>query len=446
MNLRIPGIVFLAIIASLKMWAQPESFSLKEAQEYAIENNYNVRNANAQVEVSEYEVKENVARGLPQLDGTLDYTYYIQLPTTIIPGNNEFNPGPDLRAQFGKEHNLFLNLNLSQLIFDTRYFIGLRYAKTLRQKSEEELIKTEIDVKALVAETYFGILVNEESLVILDSLKNVLEQTRYETEELYKAGFAEETDYDQLTLTITDIDNSINELKRQRNLGYDLLRFQLALPLGHPIELTEDLEDILTQIEIDAVMDQQFDINKNIDYRIINSQEQMSLLNVKNERSSFYPSINGFVTLQTSAQRDQFTMFRNGYPWFPTSSAGASLYVPIFSSGQRKARLEKAKLQLEQVTTSKKQLEQNLNLLVVQARAAFRTAVENFYREEDNVELALKIYDKALIKYSEGVTSSVELTQQHRQYFDAQSKYFQTVLELLNAKIELDKTLGNYNF
>jgi outer membrane protein TolC len=224
------------------------------------------------------------------------------------------------------------------------------------------------------------------------------------------------------------------------------LRFQLALPLSHPIELTEDLEDILTQIEIDAVMDQQFDINKNIDYRIINSQEQMSLLNVKNERSSFYPSINGFVTLQTSAQRDQFTMFRNGYPWFPTSSAGASLYVPIFSSGQRKARLEKAKLQLEQVTTSKKQLEQNLNLLVVQARAAFRTAVENFYREEDNVELALKIYDKALIKYSEGVTSSVELTQQHRQYFDAQSKYFQTVLELLNAKIELDKTLGNYNF
>lgn len=443
--LRVIGTLIAVVTVISVTRAQPVEFSLKQAQEYAIENNYNVRNASAQVEVSSFEVKENVARGLPQIDGTLDYTYYIQLPTTIIPGGNEFNPGDDIRAQFGKRNNVFLNLNLNQLIFDTRYFIGLKYAKTLKQKSLEELIKTEIDVKALVAQTYYGILVNEESLSILDSLKRVLEQTRFETEELYKAGFAEETDYDQLTLTITDIDNSINELFRQKDLGYDLLRFQLALPLGHPITLTESLEDVLTQIEIDAVIKQEFDINRNIDFRILNSQEQMSMLGVKNERSAFYPSINGFVTLQTSAQRDEFTIFRDGYPWFPTSSAGASLYVPIFSSGQRKARLEKAKLQLEQVQTSKEQLEQNLNILVVQARAAFRTAVENFFREEDNVELALKIYEKALIKYSEGVTSSVELTQQHRQYFDAQSKYFQTVLELLNAKIELDKTLGNYN-
>ena len=445
MKYGITVILFLVILINYSSYAQPEQFSLREAQDYAIENNYNIRNANAEVEASRFQVKENIARGLPQIEGSVDYTYYIQLPTTIIPGNNEFNPGPDLKAQFGKPHNVFLNLNLNQLIFDTRYFIGLRYAKTMEQKTEEELLKTEIDVKALVAQTYYRILVNEESLLILDSLQKVLQQTRYETEELFKAGFAEETDYDQLTLTITDIDNSINELKRLRDLGYDLLRFQLALPLEHPIELTETLDDILAEIEIEAVMDQEFDINKNIDYRIIKTQEEMSLLNVKNERSAYYPSLNGFVTVQTSAQRDQFTIFRDGYPWLPTSSAGASLRVPIFSSGQRQARLEQAKIQLEQVKISRKQIEQNLNLSVVQARAAFRTAVENFFREEDNVELALKIYDKALIKFREGVASSVELTQQHQQYFNAQSNYFQTVLELLNAKIELDKTLGNYN-
>lgn len=443
--MRISGIFTLIAFIVYTGVAQPTEFSLKQAQEYAIENNYNVQNARSEVDISKFTVKENIAAGLPQINGALEYTYYLQLPTTIIPGGNEFNPGPDIRAQFGKEHNVFLNLYLNQLIFDTRYFIGLRYSKTLQQRTQEELVKSKIDVKALVAQTYYSILVYEESLVILDSLRNVLEKTRFETGELYKAGFAEETDYDQLTLTLTDIDNSINELKRQKDLGYDLMRFQLALPLDHPLDLSEDLNDVLTRIQIEAVMEQEFNISRNIDYRILDTQEEMSSLNVKNERSAYYPSLNGFLTLQTSAQRDEFTILKDGYPWFPTSSIGASLNVPILSSGQRSARLEKAKLQLEQVQTSKKQLEHNLRLRVIQARAAFKTAVENYFREEDNVELALRIYNKALIKYSEGVTSSVELTQQHQQYFDAQAKYFQTVLELLNAKIELDKTLGNYN-
>jgi len=424
---------------------QELKLSLEDAQQYAVENSYDVRNASYNLEISRLTVKENISKGLPQIDGTMDYNYYLQLPTTIIPGGNEFNPGPDIEAQFGKKHNVFLTLNLYQLIFDTRYFIGLRYARTLEEKSSEEVIKSEIDVKALVAQTYYNILISEESLKILDSTKTILEKTRYETGELYKEGFAEETDYDQLTLTITDIDNRINELERQKELGYDLLRYQLALEVGQSITLTESLEDLLRKIEIEAVINQEFSLERNIDFRIINSQEEMSILNIKNERSFYYPNINGFINYQTSAQRDDFTIWKSGYPWLPSSSIGISMYVPIFSSGQRKARLNNAKVQLDMVRNSKAQLQQSLELSVLQARASFRTAVQNYFRESENVALSLKIYQKTLIKYEEGVSSSVELTQQHNQYFESQSNYFQTVLTLLNAKIELDKTLGNYN-
>jgi outer membrane protein TolC len=419
--------------------------SLEDAQQYAIENNYDVKNANYNLEIAEYTVKENIARGLPQIDGSADYTYYLQLPTTIVPGDF-IGEEQDLQVQFGTKNNLFINLNLYQLIFDTRYFIGLKYSQTLKQKSMEEVLKSEIDVKALVAQTYYNILISEESLSILDSTKAVLEKTRYETGELFKEGFAEETDFDQLTLTITDIDNSINEVKRQKELGFDLLRYQLALPIDQQIILTETLDDILEKIQIEMVLQQEFKLEQNIDFRIINSQEQMSLLNIKNERSSYFPTINGFLNYQTSAQRNElFTVWRSGYPWLPSSSVGVSLYVPIFSSGQRKARLSGAKVQLEMIKNSKMQLRQSLELRVLQARASFRTAVQNYFRETENVELSLKIYRKTLIKYDEGVVSSVELTQQHNQYFESQSKYFQTVLDLLSAKIELDKTLGNYN-
>jgi outer membrane protein TolC len=439
-----PAITIITLFLAILSFAQPLRFSLDEAQEYATRNNYSVQSAEFDLKIADHQVKENISRGFPQLDGSVDYTYYVQLPTTIIPGDFVGEEG-DVEVAFGKKHNAFLNLNLSQLIFDTRYFIGLRYSKTFKQLSREQLQKTMIDVKSLVAQTYYSILVNEEVLIILDSTKAVLEKTRYETGELFKEGFVEEIDYDQLTLTITDIDNSINDVNRQRDVSYDLMKFQMGLELEQEIELSESLEDILEKIEIEAALEQPFQISNNIDYRIVKSQEELSLLNVKNERSAYYPSINGFGAFQTSAQRDGFTMFRSGYPWFPTTSVGVSLFVPILSSGIRKARLDQARVQLDQVKINRLQLEQKLKLDLARARAAFRAAVENFFREEDNVELSRKIYDKTLIKYREGVTTSVELTQQHNQYFQSQSKYFETVLQLLNARIELDKTLGNYN-
>lgn len=137
-------------------------------------------------------------------------------------------------------------------------------------------------------------------------------------------------------------------------------------------------------------------------------------------------------------------MTQQGYPWFPTSNTGLSLSVPIFASGGKRSRVNQAKLDLIKIANTKTQVEQGLQLEVTQARAEFLTALQNYYSEKQNVELSIKIYRKALVKYSEGLESSIELTQQHNQYLRAEQTYFQTVLSLLNAKNRLDKTLGNY--
>lgn len=428
-----------------RVLSQALSLSLKGAQDTAVKNSYSVTNAQYDLDIARKKVKENLSYGFPQIDASVDYTYYIGLPTSLIPA--EFaggEPGEFIELQFGLKNNLTAGVTLNQLIFDGRYFIGLEYAKIYEQLSMESLEKSEEDIKEAVTQTYFNILVGQEAEKVLDSTLAVLEKTRFETGELFKEGFAEQTDYDQLTLTVTDIRNSINSVQRQNEIGYRLLNYQLGIPLDKEVVLTETLESLIDQATASALLDQKFNLEQHVDYRLISSQEKMKTLGVKNEKAAYYPSLNGFLFVQENAQRNEFNFLDPDEPWFLTSATGVSMKVPIWSSGYRKSRVSQAQIDLEKIRNTKAQVTEGLQLSITQSRSEFRTALENYLREKENVELSLEIYRKTLTKYNEGMATSVELTQQHNQFFDSERKYFQTVLSLLSAKNKLDKDLGNY--
>lgn len=439
-------IMITAVFITAGTFGQTLSFNLKEAQDYAVKNSYNVKNAQFDLKMAQKKVIENLSYGFPQVSASVDYSYFIALPTSLIPAEffPEGQPGDFIEIQFGLKHNLTGGITLNQLIFDGRYFIGLQYAKIFKQSSIESLEKSEQDVKETVAQTYYNILVGQEALKILDSTLVILEKTRYETGELYKEGFAEKTDYDQFTLTVADIQNAINSLKRQNELGHKLLNYQMGIDLDQPVILTDNLEGLIEQASVEALLDQPFNLEQHIDYRLITSQEKMKVLNLKNEMAAYYPSLKGYLFLQENAQRNQFDFLAAEEPWFLTSSTGVSMQIPIFSSGYRRSRVSQAKLDLERIRNTKEQVAEGLKLSITQSRSEFRTALENYMREKQNVDLSLEIYKRTLTKYNEGIATSVELTQQHNQFFDSERKYFQTVFSLLDAKNRLDKALGNY--
>jgi outer membrane protein TolC len=439
-------IIILASFFSSGAFTQTLSFTLREAQDFAVKNNYNVKNAQFDLEMARKKVKENLSYGFPQINASVDYSYYIALPTSLIPAEffPDGQPGEFVELQFGTKNNLTAGATLNQLIFNGSYFIGLQYAKIYEQLSTESLEKSEQNVKENVTKTYYNILVGQEALIILDSTLSVLMNTLYQTEEMYNEGFMEKTDYDQLKLTVTDIQNSVNSVQRQNEIGYQLLNFQLGIDLNTKVTLTQTLDDLILEASAEALAEQPFNLEQHIDYRLISSQEKMKMLGLKNEKAAYYPSLTGFLYIQENAQRDQFDFTDPDEPWFLMSSTGISMQIPIFSSGFRKSRLDQAKIDLEKIQNTKEQVAEGLKLSISQSRSEFKTALENYMREKQNVDLSLDIYKRALTKYNEGVATSVELTQQHNQFFESERKYFQTVFTLLDAKNKLDKALGNY--
>ena len=265
--------VVLTGLLSSTSYGQAQSFTLKEAQDYAVQNNYNVKNAGLDVQIAEKKIWETMSIGFPQISGTVDYTYFISIPTVLVPGEFIGQPGEFIPIQFGTKNNATLGISLNQLVFDGRYFIGLQYSKIYKELSEKSLVKSEREVKEMVTTTYYNVLVGEEGIRILDSTLKVLEKTRYETEQMFKVGFVEETDYDQLTMNVSSVQNLYNSTKRQTEIGYQLLKYQMGIDLSKEIKLSNTLDEMIQQANVEAIANQPFVVDNNIDYQLVKDQE-----------------------------------------------------------------------------------------------------------------------------------------------------------------------------
>jgi len=437
-----------------------KSFSLKQAQEYAVKEAYAIKNAAFDVEMARKKVKEIVTIGLPQVSGDASFQDYFNVPVMVMPNflapavtgalvangvlppsamDQPANPAY-IEAKFSTQYNTKFGLTASQLLFDGSYVVGVQASKIFVAMSTQSLEKSEIETRENVAQTYYLVLVAKENEKILETSLANLTKTLGETTQIQKNGFLEETDVDQLQLLVSNLNNTVSKIKRQSEVAMSLLKMQMGIKLEENIELTDSLSGILLQTGAEDLLSKKLDVKKHIDYQIISTTETLKQLNLRKERYGYLPSLAAFYSYSKTASASELTLDT----WYPTSLLGVSLKVPIFNSGQKMYRVQQAKLDVLKTQNLQTQVEEGLKLEVISEKSNYSNALETFKKEEDNMVLAKKIYDRTLIKYNEGIVGSMDLTQAHNQYLTSQTSYFSAVFELLNSKSKLNKALNNY--
>ena len=121
------------------------NFSLSEAIDYALDHHTDVLNAMADEEAAWAQRNEIRGRGLPQINGSMDVTNYVKLPTSLIPAQI-FDPnaaeGEFIPVQFGTKYNATAAIQASQLVFSGEYIVALQSSGTFVELSRKNTIKT----------------------------------------------------------------------------------------------------------------------------------------------------------------------------------------------------------------------------------------------------------------------------------------------------------------
>jgi outer membrane protein TolC len=334
----------------------------------------------------------------------------------------------------GVKNNTTIDLTVSQLIFSGEYLVGLQATKVLKLAIEKNLVKTEDMTRESVAGTYYLILVLGENIRLLnESLKSV-EQTHNEMLKMNEQGLNEETDVDQISINKSNIQTLITSLESQKEISLKLLKFQLGVGFDQSVELSDSLPGIIGQANAQLSGISEFNVNNSIDYQIVSTQEKITGLLFKREKSKYLPTISGFYRHQEQTNQPAFN-------FAVKDVVGATVTLPIATSGSRNAKLSQARYDVEKMRLTKENTEQGLIMEYETARSSYQTAFSNYTINKESMLLSKKVYDKTIIKYREGVSSSFELSQNQNQFLTAESNYYNSLLSMLNAKAKLDRIL-----
>jgi len=440
MTFRISSFFLLIICISLGPAgrAQSSAMTLEQAIEFAWNNNTQIRQKQIDIADAQQQIIENQAFGIPQLSAALDFTRYIVVPQAPIP--RAFIPDSvdaPRSAAFVLKNNFTAGINLDAMVFDARYFIGLKAAKQYKVLVAQEMQAEKRNVRSDVVNAYLPILLVNQSLNLLDSNIAIIEKLLYETEQLYETGFAEQLDVDRQRLSLSNLVTERKSLERQRNTALKRLKYTIGYPVEQELEVLESLEGLLQFAEIPDLT-ANIDLNRRPDYVLTQEALRINDVRIGVEKSAYYPVLRAFASAQENYQgntsQDAF--------WAPSVFVGASLNIPIFSGLERKAKVERARLAKAQVEVQQQDLIRGIRLEVAAARNEYNRALETYEDQQDNLALAERIFNTTKIKYSEGVGSSVELVQSERGLYDAQSNYIQALYDLVLAKQNLDIALG----
>ena len=437
-------LLFLSITGGI-VTAQDKSselkLSLKEAQDYALMNNKMMINSRADVQASKVALWETISNALPQVTASGSFTDNLKLMTTLLPGDFFGKPGEKVPVTFGTQYNSGASVQASLLLFSAPLYIGIETTKLANKLSEKNLAKTELDTKESVSTAYYLILVSERSLEILNGNIANLNETLKSTKSMYSAGMAESTDVDQMVSNVTMVENTRSSMEQSIELNYNILRFQLGVAPETKIVLSQTLEEFTSEINVEALLSQQFDHKQNLNYILTEGQEKMSELAYKSQKASVLPTLAGFYSYGVNGMGDKIS----NQQWFQNSMTGLQLSIPIFGSGQKYSQIKKAQIRFEQAKTTKEMVTEQLLLQEKQLRYNLVNANLQYKSQKDNVEVSKRVYASTENKYKQGMASSLELTQANSLYLQSENNYVSALMNLLQTKLALDKLLNNMN-
>ncbi|MCC8173265.1 MAG: TolC family protein [Odoribacter sp.] len=426
---KIWSLTLIILIFPFFLYAQEEikEVSLQKAVDYAIEHNKELAITRKNIDLNRQKVKEAISQGLPQVNGSLDYSTNFGYKANF--GGNSI--------QMKDQSNVEINVN--QLIFSGEWILGIKTSKLAEKIANQQVTITELDVKENVFNTYYLILVTERTVNILrENLAN-MEQILQHTQNMYNAGTVEITDVDQIRITVSQLKNSILNLERNIEVSYNLLKIQMGLDAETTLVLTEELETFLNDQMYAFLMMQGFDISKNAEYQLLETQEDLAEKMVGMKKWAYSPSVAATYGYTYKLMKSDFDLSSN-------HGADITMSIPIFSGLARKAQLEQAKIELEQTQINKSLVEDQLGLSDEQYRFELRNAYENYMLQKDNIDVASRVLANYQRKYEFGVVSSLDLTQANNNYLQAETDYTNAALTLLQAKTNLERLYNSFPY
>lgn len=453
----------LVLVTGSAQSQQKYQLTAKQAADLALKNVTEIKNLKIDRELQLTKNKEYVGQTMPQVNGSIQTQHFFSIPVTLLPDfvspsvykvltdngvrngagspiSKPNDPAQYFPAQFGVPWQSTAGIQFQQLLFQPDLFIALKARKKAIDFTDANIKVMEDSVKSNVSRAYYSVLIAEKRKKYLDASIKRLDKLKSDQEKLYKNGFAEHLDIDKTQVTLNNLTTTSTQIEKLIEIGYASLKFVMAIEQSDTLVLSDSLSVEFVKKNLLEISN--FNYADRNEIQLLNVVKDLQGLDVKRTKLAYIPTVATFYNFSKNALGQKFNLFNFADKWYKTSLWGINMSVPIFDGGQKAQRIKQANLNLQKTNNTIANVQRAIDLQLKSSSILFKNALSALDMQDKNVLLAEKVYQTTKKKYEQGLGSSFELLQTESELENAQSNYFQSLYDAVNAKISYTRALG----
>ena len=271
--------------------------------------------------------------------------------------------------------------------------IGTQLSKMAKEMAETNLLKSEQKITNQVKTLYYSALIMEQTIDLLNKNLENIQKLHQFAENSVKVGVAEQTSADQLLVQISSMQTGINSTKRSLEMIYNSLRLQLGIDVDSEMELTQTIEELLNVEKAMGLLASNFVLDNNYSYQLLKQNTDLAKKQITMNAWNYGPTMTAFY------QYTKKTYFGKsaGFDMTPPNMVGASVSIPIFSSGINYNKLLSSKISYKEQLNTLADTENALKVQHSQLCYNLKSAFESYETQRKNIDVSQRFLTSFLI-------------------------------------------------
>lgn len=411
--------------------------SLEECIEIGIENNLALQTKRNEIRKGQYALSENRARLLPVINGFAGFTDNIKPPVSVTDGSSY---GVPYNVTKTLPYSANAGIQLQLPLYNQTLYTSMDVARIMDQLNRLGYEKAREEQMMEISKLYYLGQTTNEQLEILKNNIGRLEELKNITEAFYDNGMAMDIDVKRVRINLDNMkvqyDNAQAMLVQQMNL----LKYMMDYPMEKNFALERVQAEKLSHTELTGLSENLYEI------QMLESQKTLTEQQRKLIRNGYIPSLSLSGNLSTSAFTDKARYWFQDNPsskWYTSYGVGVSLRVPIFDGLEKRNKVRKAEMDIENARLNLENTRKNLQTKYLNATNDLMNSERNFFKQKDNYLLAEDVYAVTIDRYKEGIASMTEVLQDEMRMSEAQNNYITAHYNYQLNNLVLLKLTGN---
>ncbi|MBQ2393022.1 MAG: TolC family protein [Alistipes sp.] len=411
----------------------PLMLTLDQALSIALEENPTVRIADQTIEVKKYAKRGTYAALWPEISASATYQRYVKKQMFHFQGNT---------IEVGTTNNASGGIQAAMPLVNFQLWKSLKLSAMDVELAVEQARSSRIDMVEQVSKTFYQVLMAKDAYNVYKRVYDNAVENHKIVEKKYNVGAVSEYDFIRSQVTVSNAEPNVLNAENSIVLALWQLKALLGMDLSLDIDCAgslADYESVMTEI-----YKANKDLTNNSTLRQLDIQERMLNQTLKVQRAANMPSL-ALTANYTYTALDE-TLKIQHYRWNPYSVLGLSLNVPIFAGGKRRADINQAKLNLNNLELQRENVERQLMTALMQYESNMQTNLKEYYASSQNISQAKRGYDIAVKRYEIGGGTLVDVDNSQLAYTQAELSRSTAIFNYLVNRVSIDKILGDNAF